>query len=266
MTIINADTLDAAASAAPSLGGLGYRFKKRYDAYSKALLEAPYTTPGGPVMPVDAQPFIDKRAALQGTEKTAAGGKQMAFGFAKKGIGDLLKGLGAKILANPGKAALVGGSLIALNELGGPTIQTLGKRIQKAVVPTMREREKLDEEAATAFAKSVGKELGTKTIGLMADVLSKAVQAPAELMGNRARAGVFQTLQTEDDVISQADPQQLAEAYHTMVRFAPTLATDKNAVKTFLRESVLYGTGPNFMSIKQLADAERAINPPLGGK
>lgn len=256
----------AAAGAAPSLGKMGDRLKKRYDAYSKALLETPYDIPGGPVMPVDAQSFIDKRAALQSTEKTAGGPQQLAFkGFLGK-TPQWLKTLGSKILANPGKAALVGGSLIALNELGGPTIQTLGKRIQKAFVPTMREREKLDEEAATAFAKSVGKNLGDKTVGLLSDVLSKAVQAPSMLMGNRARAGVFQTLQQEDDVISQADPQTLAEAYHTMVRFAPTLATDKNAVKTFLRESVLYGTGPNFMSIKQLADAEKAVTPPLSEK
>lgn len=212
-------------------------------------------------MPVDAQSFIDKRAALQGTEKTAAPVQQI-FSFAKKGLGGALKDIGGMIHANPGKSLLIGGSLITLGSLTGPTIDVLGKRIQKRFIPGIREREKLDEESAKAFAISIGKEMGKKTVGLLADVLSKAVQAPAEMFSNRARAGVFQILQKEDDVISQADPQQLAEAYHTMVRFAPTLATDKNAVKTFLRESVLYGTGPNFMSIKQLADAEKAVNPP----
>ena len=205
-------------------------------------------------MPNDAQAFLAKRAALQSTEKTAAPGASAARG--------LLSRLGGHIAKNPGKAALVGGSLIALNELAGPTVATYGKRIQKALFPSMREREKLDEEATKAYAISVGKEMGKKTVGLLSDVLSKAVQAPAEFFGSKARAGVFEMLKKEDDVISQADPQQLAESYHTMVRFAPTLATDKNAVKTFLRESTLYGTGPNFMSIKQLAEAERAINPP----
>lgn len=224
------------------------RFKKRHDIYSKALLEAPYVTPGEPAMPIDAQEFINKRATIQQTKIAAAS--------------NLLKNIGAKVLANPGKSLLIGGSLVELGRLAGPTIESLGKRIQKSVIPDIRERELLDEEAATSFAKTVGSELGSKAVSLLSDVVSKAVQAPALLLGNRARAGVFKTLQKEDDVISQADPQQLAEAYHTMVRFAPTLATDKNAVKTFLRESVLYGTGPNFVSIKQLADAEKSVNAP----
>lgn len=234
------------------------RFKKRHDIYSKALLEAPYVTPGEPAMPIDAQEFINKRAALQQGEKIAA---KIPKGLSSS-LGDATKNLAAKILGSPGKSFLLGGSLFGLGALGGPTIEALGKRIQKGVIPTLREREKLDEEAAVSFAKSVGKELGSKTVTLLSDVLSKATQAPAALWGNRARAGVFKALQAEDDVISQADPQQLAEAYHTMVRFAPTLATDKNAVKTFLRESVLYGTGPNFVSIKQLADAEKSVNAP----
>jgi len=242
----------AASAAAPEAGGMGKRFKDRYDTYSKALLETPYDEPGGPVLPTDAQDFIQKRAALQDPAKTAGVG----------GILPWLKTVGNKVLANPGTSLLVGGSLVTLGSLTGPTLDTLGKRIHKAVVPGIRERELLDEEAAKAFANSVGKEMGKKTVGLLGDILSKAVQAPAEMLGSRARAGVFQMLQKEDEVISQADPQQLAEAYHTMVRFAPTLATDKNAVKTFLRESTLYGTGPNFMSIKQLADAEKAVNPP----
>jgi hypothetical protein len=277
-------------------GDMIKRLKKRQDVYSKALLEAPYKIPGEPVMPIDAQEFINKRAALQQTIKVAAPlppgfGKAMhewIFGGAKgvRGASRATQGasratrnirnvaynapktsgvaqnIASKILANPGKSLLIGGSLVELGRLAGPTLETLGKRIQKSVVPTMREREKLDEEAALAYARSVGKGLGSKTVNLLSDVLIKAVQAPAALWGNRARSSVFKTLQKEDDVLSQADPQQLAEAYHTMVRFAPTLATDKNAVKTFLRESVLYGTGPNFVSIKQLGNAEKAITLP----
>ncbi|MGD9209177.1 MAG: hypothetical protein PVI90_00300 [Desulfobacteraceae bacterium] len=231
-------------------GDMIKRFKKRQDVYSKALLEAPYKTPGESIMPIDAQEFINKRAALQQTTKVAAP--------LPKGA----KNIVSTILAHPGRALLIGGSLFELSRLAGPTLETLGKRIQKRVVPTMRERENLDEEAATAFAHTVGNELGSKAVGLLSDVISKAVQAPAALWNTQARASVFKTLQQEDDVISQADPQQLAEAYHTMVRFAPTLATDKNAVKTFLRESTLYGTGPNFVSIKQLADAEKAVTTP----
>ncbi len=212
-------------------------------------------------MPADPTEFLAKRAALQGTEKTA----KLPLGIAKNMFGGLGKkifsGLGKKIVDNPGKAALIGGTAIALNELASPTVQNLAKRIQRTVIPTIREREKLDEETAISFAQSLGEESGKQVVGLLSDTLSKAVQAPIQFFGNKSRASVFNLLQKEDDVLSRANPQELAESYHTMTRFAPTLATDKNAVKTFLREAILYGTGPNIMAIKQLAEAENVINP-----
>ena len=44
-----------------------------------------------------------------------------------------------------------------------------------------------------------------------------------------------------------------------MKNFAPTLSTDKNAVKSFLRQAVQHDGGVDFMSIKGLADAEAAV-------
>lgn len=233
--------------AAPGLGDTGRRFKGRYDRYSKVLLDAPVTPPGELTVTASARSFLEKRAALQTTEKTA-------------GIADLAARAG-KFLTTPN--ILLGGSLIGLGALGAPTIEAWGEKLKNRLGPTpapLHERAEMDTTLATNYAKSVGAELGKKTVGLLGDFLSKAVGAPAAMFQNRERASIFDQLQQEDDVIAQADPQQLAEAYHTMVRFAPTLATDKNAVKTFLRESVLYGTGPNFMAIKQLADSEHAVN------
>jgi len=215
--------------------------------------------PGEKVVTASAHAFLEKRAALQSTEKTAA---PVKTAFSGQTLRDAL-GTVASSLISP-KGLLIGGSLIGLSELGGPTVKAWGEKLRQKLDPrTLPERATMDVDLANSFAKSVGKELGTRTVGLLGDFLSKSVAAPSEMFQNRERASVFEALKNEDEVISQADPQQLAEAYHTMVRFAPTLATDKNAVKTFLRESVLYGTGPNFMSIKQLADAERAVNEPV---
>lgn len=248
--LLNPKTLALMAGAAPQVPGIGQQFGDRYKRYEKMLLEAPYVPAGESVVTASAQPFLEKRAALQSTEKTATG-----------------VGTAVKTLFGP-KGMLVGGTLIGLGALSAPALEALGKRFNKKVVtPNLSERAEVDKNMAESFAKSVGNTLGVKTVGLLGDILSKAVAAPAEMFKNRERASVFSTLQQEDDVISQADPKTLAEAYHTMVRFAPTLATDKNAVKTFLRESVLYGAGPNFATIKQLADAEKAVNPPaLGNK
>jgi hypothetical protein len=44
-----------------------------------------------------------------------------------------------------------------------------------------------------------------------------------------------------------------------MIRFAPVLSTDKNAVRSYLREAVMSGAGPNYSTIKSLADAEHTV-------
>jgi len=161
-----------------------------------------------------------------------------------------------------GSTALIGGTALTLNNFADPTTQRAGFGVRSGVYPNIMERLRLDEVAADSFANAIGKEMGKSTVGLLGDLASKAVASPGDLVKSMQRKNVFDQLQEEDDVIARADPAQLDEAYHTMVRFAPTLATDKNAVKTFLRESVLYGTGPNFVAIKQLADAERAVSAP----
>ena len=139
----------------------------------------------------------------------------------------------------------------------GPTLDAWGEKVKDTIVPSNR-RDSMMDEGASSFAKAVGSEVGQSTVGLFGDLLSKAMSGLSGIPRNMARENMFEQLQQEDDVLSQADPQSLQEAYHTMVRFAPTLATDKNAVRSFLRESVLYGAGPNVITIKQLADAERA--------
>lgn len=69
---------------------------------------------------------------------------------------------------------------------------------------------------------------------------------------------VFKSM-LQDDVISQADKGMITSAFATMKRFAPNLAADENAARSFLREHAIYGTGPSYASLKNLADAEQAI-------
>lgn len=49
----------------------------------------------------------------------------------------------------------------------------------------------------------------------------------------------------------------LSEAYETMAKFAPSLALDINAVRSFLRE-VTIGQGVNYATIKNLIETEKA--------
>jgi hypothetical protein len=252
--------------------------KARFDRYHAAVQGARYKEPGAAMITTASArdgviPFLEKRAALQRTpmpgvsmQKTAQGGigtaTQAATSAAAK-VGPTVA-RSSEHFITPGNVALFGGSLLGLDLLLRPLIERIGYKTRAAAYPGITglpERLRMDELAAEQFAKAVGAEVGKGSVGLLGDVLSKAVMAPAAAMAGYARRSIFDTLRTEDDVLSRADPEQLTEAYHTMARFAPTLATDKNAVKAFLRESVLYGTGPNPMAIKQLAEAENAVNP-----
>jgi hypothetical protein len=106
---------------------------------------------------------------------------------------------------------------------------------------------------------SFGKGLGDLGVQLLQDIASKAVAAAGNVGQNAARQAILSQLKHEDSILSQADDRVLMEAYHTMTRFAPTLSTDKNAVRSFLRQAVMSGTGADYSTIKHLADSERAV-------
>lgn len=224
--------------------------RARFDRYYAALQGAGKKAPGEKLVTASVKDFIEKRAALQ---KTAI--SPVAAGEAARGFLPALKKW-----ALP--ASLFGGAIFGLEHLSRPLVERLGYKGREKAYPGITglpERVRMSELAAEEAAKGFGNQLGKSTVGLLGDLLSKATDAPSAMMASNNRESIFDALQKEDDVIARADPDELAEAYHTMVRFAPTLSTDKNAVKTFLRESVLYGTGPNPMAIKQLAEAEEAV-------
>jgi len=82
------------------------------------------------------------------------------------------------------------------------------------------------------------------------------------LMGDADQ--VFADVSKSDELLATADKKSLQNSFNTMQRFAPTLATDPNAVRAFLREAATTGSGVNYNTIKLLADAERAVNTTAG--
>lgn len=110
--------------------------------------------------------------------------------------------------------------------------------------------------------EAAGSELGKSSVGLLRDIANKAMSAIGHAGDAGARTAILGDLKRTDPILSNADDGTLMEAYHTMTRFAPTLSTDKNAVRSFLRQAVMSGAGPDFMSIKLIADAERAVTTP----
>lgn len=112
------------------------------------------------------------------------------------------------------------------------------------------------EAAAKEFAGTLGKNLAS------------TVSSPSSLIGALSGAGgsnIVETLMRTDDIIKKADKTLIYSAYETMKSVAPTLSKDINAVRSFLREVAMTGTGPDYNTIRQLADTEKTIKQSLGG-
>jgi hypothetical protein len=80
------------------------------------------------------------------------------------------------------------------------------------------------------------------------------------------RKQMFESVLRSDPVVHDAltrNPEAaktLGEAYQTMVRFAPSLSLDVNAVRSFLREAVMGGSGGvNYATIKTLIETEKGL-------
>lgn len=183
-------------------------------------------------------------------KKTAApGGPPPSFGpamgqAAQSGVGSGLGSLAGAPLA--GAAAGITGSIG-----DGIKHMLMGRQFGERKDPL--------HMLGSAAIGSFGKGLGDLGVQLLQDIASKAVAAAGNVGQNAARQAILTQLKQEDSILSQADDRVLMEAYHTMTRFAPTLSTDKNAVRSFLRQAVMSGTGADYSTIKHLADSERAV-------
>lgn len=115
------------------------------------------------------------------------------------------------------------------------------------------------------IAGGVGKALVESALG----ALGSGIAALKDyFITDPKKAALLKGLLETDSILHDAitrDPKKremVLEAYGTMNRFAPTLASDVNAVRSFLREAVLGGSGVNYATIKNLVDTERATKVP----
>lgn len=114
-----------------------------------------------------------------------------------------------------------------------------------------------------------GKAIGQQTVGGIASFLgSIADHLRDKIVLAPKREAIFNHLVQNDPIIAQyeaSQPGSAARAYMTMSRFAPELSTDPNVVTSFLRETAQTGGTMNHVMVKQLAEAEAAIQSAKGG-
>jgi len=133
-----------------------------------------------------------------------------------------------------------------------------------------------DEKGGIAWAPTIGADLsggfgkavGQQTVGGIASLLGSVADSLRDkIVLAPKREAIFTHLVQHDPVISQyeaSQPGSAARAYMSMSRFAPELSTDPNVVTSFLRETAQTGGTLNHVTIKQLAEAEAAIQAATG--
>lgn len=118
------------------------------------------------------------------------------------------------------------------------------------------------------LAGGFGKAIGAQTVGGIASLLgSVADHLRDKIVLAPKREAIFTHLLQNDPVIAQyeaAQPGSAERAFMSMSRFAPELSTDPNVVTSFLREAAQTGGTLNHVMIKQLAEAEAAIQAAKG--
>ena len=199
--------------------------------------------------------------------KTAEEFAKEAGGAWGQGIKKIIESGIEAILQNPGKTLGIGAGLTGIglaSDLLEPTVDTLAYRLQRLTQP-LESRIKLPDILGEAASKGLGNE-GTKSLlGLAADIFQKATGGVGGAFAATQRSGILKGLLKDDPVLANAQPSELMKHYNTMAKFAPTLASDESAARSFLREAIMSQAGPDYSTISGLARAEstvqQALNP-----
>ena len=189
-------------------------------------------------------------------------------GRAGAAIGGLASNVGDQMLGQGMHSGKPSGLIGAIGQVGSAPLQGVASGISGGVGESIKrlllgrefgERKDPLHLGGNAAISAFGKEMGTTGANLLRDIASKALETATHVGDEAARRAILGDLKQNDTVLSNADDKVLMGAYHTMTRFAPVLSTDSNAVRSFLRQAVMSGSGPDYMSIRLLADAERSV-------
>ena len=197
--------------------------------------------------------FMEKVAQWDessGTAKTAVAASGIILGTAMSGAGAAGGGAFGRL-----PSALAGLALIdPLKPVSGSYGYLLNKKVFDGFGGLLN-RVQADEAAAKKVVEEMSKAVAVEAISGVKGVFRKAQESAR----SPVRKAIFKRLAVEDDIIGQANPESMMRAYSTMSKVAPTLSTDINAVKSFLRSSAMHDGGIDPMTIKGLAEAETAV-------
>jgi hypothetical protein len=126
---------------------------------------------------------------------------------------------------------------------------------------------------ANSFASAALSGFGGKVVSTLADKLfQRPINKVFDIIDKKfymepQQKNVFQQVTQSDPILAKAmhdTPEIVMDAYNSIKRFAPTLTVDTNALRNFLRQAVALGGQLDPMSIKLLAETEKAVRQSRG--
>lgn len=173
------------------------------------------------------------------------------------------------VRAHPVKSLLSAGALGTGLGVGGSALfggstppRAPTRHVTEAIRNALENELGFFPELATGFATGFGSGVARELIDLTRRGGHKALVA---VKANDQDAAFTRAVKEDTEVLQNADKETLTKAFDTMRRFAPTLATDPNAVKAYLRAAATSGSGVDYNTIKLLAEAESAVNKSMSG-
>lgn len=170
---------------------------------------------------------------------------------------------------------IIGGTIAAdaIGSIGGsamgPTMDVMGYKLYKTMFPDMQgmvEYTRAPEKALQSAAQTFGTNIGASASEGLSNIIGGLMNKNTEIINATPRRKmILDQLRREDDLIKDMPLRKAMEAYHSMVGVAPTLSTDKNAVKSFLRTVAMTPDGGvDWNTLKGLADAEVSVSKAKG--
>jgi hypothetical protein len=154
-------------------------------------------------------------------------------------------------------AGILTGSAFAGNATND-TLDTMGYRLNRFVhsgPSGLANRLRADELVGKKVIDAFGDMAGDAVHSIVGEGLSKY----RKLRDLPAQRQVLKELLDRDDVISRADPDQVANLYTSLKDIAPTVAKHREAVRSFLRQGLAHEGGIDPTTFGQLARAEQAL-------
>jgi len=120
----------------------------------------------------------------------------------------------------------------------------------------------------TAFTSSIANQIANKFVGEPIDAAHKALTK--KLYDEPKQEAAFQTAVEGDEMLQEAhrqNPKALQETFSTLKTFAPSIAKNPSATRSFLRQAAMsgmHGGGPDFATIRLMAETEKFIQNAKG--